>query len=158
MTTTQSQTFVSPGGADLLRLENQLCFALYAATRAITKTYREKLTPLGLTYPQYLVLVVLWEQDGCTITDIGGKLMLDSGTLTPLLKRLEKQGFVARRRGLKDEREVRIFLTDEADRIKDGVLDARCFVACQLQMKEAEILEIRAQLMDLIARLDASGN
>ena len=73
-------------GYELLRLDNQLCFALYAATRAISRTYRERLGPMGLTYPQYLVLIVLWEKDGITISEIGRRLMLDSGTLTPLIK------------------------------------------------------------------------
>lgn len=142
---------------DLLGLENQLCFALYAATRAITKTYREKLTPMGITYPQYLVLIVLWEKDGETISAIGRRLMLDSGTLTPLLKRLEAMGFVERRRGVKDEREVRINLTDAGRKLKDSALEARCFVACRLGMTEQEILNLRADLMDMIARLEGTA-
>ncbi len=143
---------------DLLRLENQLCFALYAATRAVTKTYREKLTPYGLTYPQYLVLIVLWENDGATISVIGRKLMLDSGTLTPLVKRLEMLGLVERRRGTEDEREVNVKLTTNGWEIKDKALEARCFVACRLGMTEDEILELRSSLMDLIDRLDASSS
>lgn len=143
--------------ADILRLENQLCFALYAATRTITKTYREKLTPLGLTYPQYLVLIVLWEEEGQTITAIGRRLMLDSGTLTPLVKRLENMGLVERRRGIEDEREVQVYLRDAGRRIKGPVLDARCFVACRLGMSEPEILALRADLMDMIARLEAAA-
>lgn len=142
---------------DLLRLENQLCFALYAATRAVTKTYRERLTPLGLTYPQYLVLVVLWESEGMTISAIGRRLMLDSGTLTPLVKRLESMGLVDRRRGTEDEREVQVFLTDRGRSVSDDALAARCFVACRLGMSEEAILDLRAQLMDVIERLDASA-
>ncbi len=142
---------------EILRLENQLCFALYAATRTITKTYREKLSPLGLTYPQYLVLIVLWEEDGPTITSIGRRLMLDSGTLTPLIKRLEGMGVVERRRGVEDEREVQVYLTDAGRKIKGSVLDARCFVGCRLGMSEPEILALRAELMDMIARLVATA-
>ncbi|MBU2583464.1 MAG: MarR family transcriptional regulator [Alphaproteobacteria bacterium] len=142
---------------DLLLLENQLCFALYAATRAVTKTYREKLTLLGLTYPQYLVLIVLWEEDGSTITAIGHRLMLDSGTLTPLVKRLENMGYVDRLRGTQDEREVRVHLTEAGRELKNSVLDARCYVACRLGMTETEILALRSELMELIARLEASG-
>ena len=145
------------GNHEILRLENQLCFALYAATRAITKTYREKLTPLGLTYPQYLVLIVLWEEDGMTITSIGRRLMLDSGTLTPLVKRLEGVGLVERRRGIVDEREVQVYLKDAGRNLKDSVLDARCFVGCRLGMSEPEILALRAELMDIIARLEATA-
>ena len=93
---------------ELLRLDNQLCFALYAATRAMTRTYRERLGPLGLTYPQYLVLIVLWESDGVTVGQLGQRLLLDSGTLTPLVKRLETAGLVTRNRREADEREVEI--------------------------------------------------
>jgi MarR family transcriptional regulator, organic hydroperoxide resistance regulator len=138
---------------DLLRLDNQLCFALYAATRAITKTYREKLEPIGLTYPQYLVLLVLWEREDVTVSDIGQKLFLDSGTLTPLIKRLEGMGLVNRKRGTEDEREVRISLTQEGDALKTAVLNARRHVACRLGMSEPEILALRGDLMALIGRL-----
>lgn len=153
----KSATDGEPQQDAILRLENQLCFALYAATRTITKTYREKLTPLGLTYPQYLVLIVLWEQDGPTITSIGRRLMLDSGTLTPLIKRLEGMGLVERRRGVEDEREVQVHLTDAGRDIKGSVLDARCFVGCRLGMSEPQILALRAELMEMIARLEESA-
>lgn len=143
----------SAEGHDLLRLDNQLCFALYAATRAITKTYRQKLGPMGLTYPQYLVLIVLWEKDGITISDIGRRLMLDSGTLTPLIKRLEGMGIVQRERGTDDEREVKVWLAPNGLDLKDLALDARRFVACRLDMTETEILALRADLMGLIGRL-----
>ena len=141
--------------ADLLRLDNQLCFALYAATRAITKTYREKLEPIGLTYPQYLVLLVLWEREDVTVSEIGQKLFLDSGTLTPLIKRLESMGLVNRKRGTDDEREVRVTLTPQGNNLKSGVLDARLFVACRLGMTEPQILNLRSDLMALIGRLGA---
>jgi len=97
--------------SDPLQLDDQLCFALYHASRALTRAYGPLLEPLGLTYPQYLVLLVLWEGDGLSVKDIGERLKLDSGTLTPLLKRLEQQGLVARQRGEDDERVVRIHLT-----------------------------------------------
>ena len=140
---------------DVLRLDNQLCFALYAATRAIAKTYRQRLGPMGLTYPQYLVLVVLWEQDGITISELGRHLMLDSGTLTPLVKRLENMGHVSRRRSKDDEREVNVWLTPKGFELRDMALDARRFVACRLEMSEQEIGELRGELMDLIGRLGA---
>jgi MarR family transcriptional regulator, organic hydroperoxide resistance regulator len=140
-------------GHDLLRLDNQLCFALYAATRAITKTYRQKLGPLGLTYPQYLVLIVLWEKDGVTISEIGRRLMLDSGTLTPLVKRLEGMKIVDRERGTTDEREVRVWLSPKGLDLQDMALESRRFVACRLDMSETEILALRADLMSLIGRL-----
>ncbi len=138
---------------DLLRLDNQLCFALYAATRAVAKTYRQRLGPMGLTYPQYLVLVVLWQQDGITISELGRQLMLDSGTLTPLVKRLESMGHVSRQRSKDDEREVNVWLTPKGFDLRDMALDARRFVACRLEMSEQEIGELRRELMDLIGRL-----
>ena len=94
-----------------LRLEDNLCFALYRASRAFTRAYQVVLEPLDLTYPQYLVMLVLWERDDISVTDLGERLALDSGTLTPLLKRLEQAGRVARRRDGTDERIVRIALT-----------------------------------------------
>ena len=149
------KTIVRPGtrGHDLLRLDHQLCFALYAATRAMTKTYRQKLGPMGLTYPQYLVLIVLWEKDGITISEIGRRLMLDSGTLTPLVKRLEAMKLVQRARGTTDEREVRVWLSPKGLDVQDLALESRRFVACRLDMSEKEILALRADLMSLVGRL-----
>lgn len=138
---------------ELLRLDNQLCFALYAATRVITKTYRERLGPIGLTYPQYLVLLVLWEQNGLSVSEIGERLMLDSGTLTPLIKRLEAMDLVNRKRSLADEREVKVSLTSGGLKLKDAALESRRFVACRLGMTEEEIMALRSDLMDLIGRL-----
>lgn len=94
-----------------LLLENQLCFALYSASRALTRAYQPLLAPLGLTYPQYIVMLVLWEGDGLSVSQLGERLALDSGTLTPLLKRLEENGMVERRRDADDERVVRVFLS-----------------------------------------------
>lgn len=98
---------------DALQLDRQLCFALYAASRAMTQAYQPLLAPLGLTYPQYLVMLVLWEQDGLTVKQLGERLALDSGTLTPLLKRLEAAGRLRRQRLAEDERQVGLWLTDE---------------------------------------------
>jgi DNA-binding MarR family transcriptional regulator len=95
----------------LLELDRQLCFALYRASRAITRAYGPLLEPLGITYPQYLVFLKLWERDGITVNDLGGCLALDSGTLTPLLKRLEQRELITRRRDKDDQRVVRIHLT-----------------------------------------------
>lgn len=145
----------TPG--ETLRLSNQLCFSLYAATRAMTKTYRAHLGPLGLTYPQYLVLVVLWEGDGATISDIGNRLMLDSGTLTPLMKRLEADGIVDRRRGKRDEREVEVWLTERGHSLREAATDAREHVVCRLGMTEDEIRDMRADLMALIDRLNGKA-
>lgn len=104
--------------ADWLQLDRQLCFALYAASLAMTKLYKPLLEPLGLTYPQYLVMLALWEEDGLGVTQIGERLQLDSGTLTPLLKRLEAAGHVSRLRDAEDERRVRVQLTSSGRAMK----------------------------------------
>lgn len=101
-----------------LRLADQLCFSLYAASRAMTAAYAPLLAPLGLTYPQYLVMLVLWERDGVAVKEIGEALALDSGTLTPLLKRLEAQGLLLRTRSEQDERVVQIHLTKAGRALK----------------------------------------
>jgi len=96
-----------------LKLDNQLCFAIYACSRELTKAYRPLLDELGVTYPQYLALLVLWEKDGVTVKELGERLYLDSGTLTPLLKRMEAAKFVVRKRSGDDERKVIVTLTEE---------------------------------------------
>jgi DNA-binding MarR family transcriptional regulator len=102
-----------PPDVNQLALDRQFCFALYSASHAMTKTYKPMLDRIGLTYPQYLVMLVLWEQDAILVKDIGARLFLDSGTLTPLLKRLESNGLVSRKRNPLDERQVRVVLTDQ---------------------------------------------
>ena len=101
-----------------LLLDNQLCFALYSASLAMTKLYKPLLDELGLTYPQYLAMLVLWERDGLTVSELGERLSLDSGTLTPLLKRLEAAGLIARIRAVEDERRVHITLTAAGRKLK----------------------------------------
>ena len=98
---------------EAMKLENQLCFPLYAAARNVTNLYTPLLHPLGLTYTQYLVFLVLWEQDGITVGEIGERLMLDNGTLSPLLKKLQQAGYIERHRKEEDERVVVITLTDK---------------------------------------------
>ncbi len=105
-----------------LYLENQICFPLYACSRAVTSLYRPILEELGITYPQYLVLLILWKEDGCSVKEIGKKLYLDSGTLTPLLKRLEESELVQRKRSTEDERSVQIFLTSKGKKLKDKAI------------------------------------
>jgi len=100
------------------RLEEQLCFAVYLAGHAFNRMYRTVLADLGLTYPQYLVMLVLWERDGLSVKAIGERLMLDSGTLTPLLKRLEASGLIARERSRQDERQVRLLLTQAGEALR----------------------------------------
>ncbi|MVU78451.1 MarR family transcriptional regulator [Nocardia sp. ET3-3] len=130
-------------------LENQLCFALYAASRAMTAMYRPKLDALGITYPQYLVLLALWQRDGRTVGDLCSALELDSGTLSPLLKRLEAAGFVARRRSTADERRVEITLTERGRELRSA--------ACHIPGRSAEItgmsLDELAELRTTLRRL-----
>jgi DNA-binding MarR family transcriptional regulator len=132
--------------ADPLSLDNQFCFALYSASLAITKTYKPYLDRLGLTYPQYLVMLVLWEQDDVLVKRIGERLFLDSGTLTPLLKRLEASGLVARIRDEEDERQVRITLTKEGQQLKKKAQDIPRQIMCASGQSQAAIGNLRAQL------------
>ncbi|HYP83524.1 MarR family transcriptional regulator [Variovorax sp.] len=140
---------------DMLRLDNQLCFAVYSASLAMTRLYKPLLEPLGLTYPQYLVMLVLWEQDGLMVSELGHRLSLDSGTLTPLLKRLEASGFVDRRRDASDERRVHIHLSPAGRRLKSRAarLPACLFAATQCPVDEVVALTRQVQqLRDRIAR------
>ena len=137
----------------ILRLDNQVCFALYSASLAMTKLYKPLLDQIGLTYPQYLVMLVLWEQDGVTVSELGERLFLDSGTLTPLLKRLEAQGQIARLRDVQDERRVRITLTSQGRALRD---QAEAIPPCVLQSTQCSIAELTAlttELKQLRARL-----
>ncbi|MBQ3956581.1 MAG: MarR family transcriptional regulator [Clostridia bacterium] len=108
---------------DAMKLSNQLCFPLYAAARNVTGLYTPWLKPLGLTYTQYIVFLVLWEKDGISVTEIGEKLMLDNGTLSPLLKKLEKAGYVERHRRPEDDRVVEITLTDAGRALREKAED-----------------------------------
>lgn len=108
---------------EILKLKNQLCFPLYAASRQIVNLYTPILKPLGITYTQYIVFLVLWEQDGLTMSELGNRLFLNNGTLTPLIKKMEQDGFITRERSSDDERVVRIFLTEKGTAFKDKALD-----------------------------------
>ena len=145
----------APAAVPQLRLDNQLCFALYAASGLVTRAYRPLLEPLGLTYPQYLVMLVLWEDAPRTVKALGQALDLDSGTLTPLLKRLEAAGFVTRRRDAQDERKVQIELTDAGRALREKAAEVPAALACQLHLPLDEIVELRATLQDLARRMKA---
>ncbi|GEM63341.1 MarR family winged helix-turn-helix transcriptional regulator [Sphingobacterium faecium] len=137
---------------DLLKLDNQLCFPLYALSREIIQRYRPHLDEIGLTYPQYLVLMVLWENDKQTVNQIGHKLLLDSGTLTPLLKRLEQKQIVLRQRSTVDERVVEISLTNMGIDLKKK---AKCIpekLIQELEITQEEIDSIRS-IADKILKL-----
>jgi DNA-binding MarR family transcriptional regulator len=143
-------------GSDALRLNRQVCFAMYSASRAATAVYRPMLEELGLTYPQYLAMLVLWEAEPRSVRDLGEELGLDSGTLSPLLKRLESLGFVERRRSAEDERRVEIFLTDAgaALRARAGGIPQRLADAAGLT--PAELDQLRETLGRLSEALHAA--
>ena len=142
--------------ADPLKLDSMLCFAVYAAGHAFTRFYKPRLDALGLTYPQYLVFLVLWEQDGLTVKALGEKLFLDSGTITPLVKRLEARGLLRRQRDDEDERQVRIFLTADGRALRAKALAVPLAVGKALGDQAAEAGDLRRSLQQLRERLDAS--
>jgi DNA-binding MarR family transcriptional regulator len=138
-----------------LLLDNQLCFALYSASLAMTKLYKPLLDELGLTYPQYLVMLVLWEGDGLMVSELGQRLSLDSGTLTPLLKRLETAGLVSRLRDAADERRVHIHLTAAGRRLKTRAAKVPACVLAASQCSIPELLQLTSQVRALRERLAA---
>lgn len=140
--------------ADSLRLSNQLCFPVYAAANAVQKRYRQALAPLGLTYPQYLVMLVLWEVDDLSLGEIGSRLHLDSGTLTPLLKRMETAGLVVRARSEADERVVRIRLTEKGRALKAPAQAVPMEMAGAFGLQRDEAVSLKAGLEKLIAALN----
>lgn len=143
----------SPSVDELLKLDNQLCFAVYSASLAMTRLYKPALDKLGLTYPQYLVLLVLWERDGLSVSDLGERLALDSGTLTPLLKRLEANGLVSRIRDLADERRVHISLTAAGRRLKSRAAQVPACLLAAAQCPVPELVALTKQLQGLRDRI-----
>jgi MarR family transcriptional regulator, organic hydroperoxide resistance regulator len=138
-----------------LLLDNQLCFALYSTSLAMTKLYKPLLDELGLTYPQYLVMLVLWEKDGPMVSELGERLYLDSGTLTPLLKRLEAAGLIARVRDTQDERRVHITLTAAGRKLKARAQKIPGCVRAASQCSLGELMQLKQQLRGLRDRLAA---
>lgn len=145
-----------------LRLDEQLCFKLYAASRAVIRGYRPMLEALGLTYPQYLAMLVLWEWHEAppgqpTVKALGERLALDSGTLTPLLKRLEQMGLARRQRGRSDEREVHLALTEAGVSLRARVGPLQEALVCQSGFDREALGALREQLDMLLARLTGAG-
>ena len=139
--------------AQSLELDQQLCFALYSTMLGLNKVYRGLLRDLGLTYPQYLVMLVLWERNDMMVSEIGERLFLDSPTLTPLLKRLEAAGFVARNRSSADERQVIVSLTAAGKRLRERAVAIPGCVAAAMECSPGEIGTLRSQLTDMRSRL-----
>ena len=142
-----------PAAVPLLQLDNQVCFALYSTSLAMTKLYKPLLAPLGLTYPQYLAFLVLWERDALTVGELGERLFLDSGTLTPLLKRLEAAGLIKRTRSIEDERQMLIALTaqgqalrEKAKAVPQGILAASACTVGEMTAMKNELVALRDRL------------
>ncbi len=145
-----------PGGAApklSLLLDQQLCFALYSTAHAMNKLYRKLLAKLNLTYPQYLVMMVLWERDGVTVSDIGERLFLDSATLTPLLKRLESSGLITRQRAASDERQVIVSLTNSGKALRQKAQGVPEAVFCAAECSPEELATIKGKLELLRSKL-----
>lgn len=139
-----------------LKLHNQLCFPLYAASRLVTREYQPFLDKLGITYPQYLVLLVLWESDRQSVNEISQKLILNTNTITPLLKRMESQGLISRIRSEKDERKVEIALTQKGKQLEDEASTIPIQLADGLMnstMNKEELLDLKSKLHQLISFL-----
>ena len=139
----------------MLELDNQLCFALYSTSLAMTRVYKPLLDALGLTYPQYLAMLVLWERDGLMVSELGERLYLDSGTLTPLLKRLEASGLITRIRAVEDERRVHITLTAAGRKLKTRAAKIPGCILSASQCSIPELVVLTQQVQALRQRLVA---
>ncbi|MDW6019755.1 MarR family transcriptional regulator [Vibrio plantisponsor] len=138
---------------ELLLLDKQVCFPLYSAANAVVRAYRPLLDALDLTYAQYLVMMVLWETNGINVKILGERLHLDSGTLTPLLKRLENKGIVLRKRGLSDERVRELFLTDEGFALKQKALSVPNAMLCKFDLELDDLVSLKTLCEKVIAKL-----
>ncbi|MGE8188944.1 MarR family winged helix-turn-helix transcriptional regulator [Pseudomonas sp. NPDC086278] len=145
----------TPDHCDDLLLDNQVCFALHSTSLLMTKVYKPLLQALGLTYPQYLAMMVLWETDGLTVGEISNRLLTDPGSLTPLLKRLEVEGLLSRTRSREDERVVIVGLTEQGRALRDQARDIpKCILGAsgitleRLQKLQAELQALRSNLQD----------
>lgn len=134
-----------------IKLDNQVCFSLYAASREIIKLYKPFLDKYNLTYTQYVAMLVLWEDEKSTVKDIGKRLHLDSGTLTPLLKKIECMGLIKRYRDVNDDRVVIVELTENGRALKEKVLEVPKEIACKVNMPREELLELKIKL-DILLR------
>ena len=139
-----------------LKIDDLLCFSLYSANHALTRLYRPLLAPLGLTYPQYLVLAALWEQDEQKVSDLGKRLVLETNTLTPLLKRMESAGYLTRRRNPEDERSLIVSLTDKGQALQAEAQEISTCVIEAMGGDLNELIELRDRVNALRARLDSA--
>ena len=138
---------------ECIKLENQICFSLYAASREVIKLYKPILDKYNLTYTQYLVMTVLWEYDEITVKDIGNKLHLDSGTLRPLLKKLEARGLLTRHRAKEDDRMVLVNLEEDGKKLKNEILDVPGEVFCKMNISKEKVELLKQNLDELMDSL-----
>ena len=137
-----------------IKLDNQVCFSLYASSREIIKLYKPFLDKFNLTYTQYVAMLVLWEDEKSTVKDIGKRLHLDSGTLTPLLKKIESMGLVKRYRDVNDDRVVIVELTEQGRLLKDKVTDVPREMACKINMSKEDLIELKRKLDNLLKLIE----
>lgn len=139
---------------ECIKLDNQVCFSLYAASREIIKLYKPVLDKFNLTYTQYIAMLVLWEDEKSTVKDIGKRLHLDSGTLTPLLKKIESMGLIKRYRDVNDDRVVIVELTEKGKLLKDDITEVPREMVCKINMPKEELLDLKAKLNNLLRSVE----
>ena len=142
------------GKYDDIKLENQLCFSLYAASREVIKLYKPCLDKFNLTYTQYIAMLVLWEEEKTTVKQMGERLHLDSGTLTPLLKKLEKNGLIIRHRDVDDDRVVVIELTEEGTALKDKITCIPCEMKSKMKLSNVDTMKLKALLDEMLVLMN----
>ncbi|MFP3596656.1 MarR family winged helix-turn-helix transcriptional regulator [Chryseobacterium sp. SIMBA_029] len=135
------------------KLENQICFPLYVIAKEITGLYRPFLDELDITYPQYLVMMVLWENDGLTVSHIGDQLFLDSGTLTPLLKRLEAKGFIVRKRNKEDERVVEAFLSESGRELQTKACEIPGKILEKIDVEPEDLVQLKENIQKIVSKI-----
>ncbi|KPW88477.1 MULTISPECIES: MarR family winged helix-turn-helix transcriptional regulator [Pseudomonas syringae group] len=156
MSAEENPAHAAPADCDSLLLDNQLCFALYSTSLMMTKVYKPLLQALGLTYPQYLAMMVLWEKDGLTVGDVSTRLLTDPGSLTPLLKRLEGEGFISRTRSKEDERVVLLHLTEQGRALQNQALSIPGCILSASGLNMERLRDLQTQLLDLRDHLHQS--
>ena len=139
---------------DCLKLENQLCFPLYLCSKELTRKYSKFLSEFDLTYTQYIVMLYLWEKESCNVSELGKTILLDSSTLTPLLKKLEVKGYIKRERSSSDERNLNISLTDEGNKLKDMAIDVPKEMGKCINLDESEAKELGRILYKILTSLE----
>jgi DNA-binding MarR family transcriptional regulator len=152
-----SKKRIATDGEDLLQLGQQLCFPLYAATNLLQRLYRPLLEPLGLTYSQYLVMLLLWEKEPVSVGGLCDCLHLDLGTLSPLLKRMERSGFITRRRDVNDERRVLIALTTRGHALRADAAVVPKALATSIGLQPGDVLELRGRTQEFVTKLVAAA-